>query len=252
MSDIFREVEEDVRREKAQKFWKAYGNYLIALAVLVFIAIGAWQLWQRHDQQAREKAATAFIAAQRITNPRDAANAFVDIARSAPKGYSQMARLSQANAMFASGQRADAIDLYKQIAGSDSGAIGNVARLRAAWAQADTATRGDLADWLAPLTQPGNAWRENALEVLAYADYRATDLKSAQKKYAELASDPEAPDALRARAKAMSAFLKNGGGINYGTVPPDVVPPPPQAAQQNKSPAAAATRGATMPAQPAK
>ena len=78
MSDIFREVEEDVRRERAEKIWKRYGAYIIAAGVLVFVGIGGWQLWQRYDRQEREKISAQFVAAQRISNPRDAANAFVD------------------------------------------------------------------------------------------------------------------------------------------------------------------------------
>jgi len=248
VSDIFREVEEDVRREKAEKLWKAYGGYLLVLAALSILGVGAWQLWERHEQQLNEAAAARFLAAQRISNPRDAASAFADVAGNAPKGYAAVARLSEAGAMFASGQQKNAIDLYKQIANDDSGPAGNAARLRAAWAQADSATRDQLAQWLAPLNQPGSAWRENAQEVLAYADYRAMDLKAARTKYAALAIDPEAPDALRARARAMSAFLKTGGAVTFGTVPPDTVPAP---TQPNATPPAAA-KGATPPAQPAK
>jgi hypothetical protein len=227
VTDIFREVEEDVRRERFEKLWKAYGNYIIAALVLVFVGIGAWQLWDRHEQQERAKVAATFIAAQRITNPQAAASAFVDIARTAPKGYATIARLSEAAAMFASGQQSSAIDLYKQIAKDDSGSIGMIARLRASWALADSASRNELEDLLKPLNQPGNAWRENAQEVLAYADYRAMDVKSAQAKYSALAVDPEAPDALRRRAEVMAEFLKNGGAVSYGTVPADAVPVPP-------------------------
>jgi hypothetical protein len=227
VSDIFREVEEDVRREKAEKFWKAYGNYILAVGVILFLGIGAWQLWQRHDQQEREKAAAVFMAAQRITTPQNAASAFADMAAGAPKGYGKVARLSQAGAMFAAGQQKEAIALFKDIATGDSGAVGAVARLRAGWAQADTLSRSELTDWLAPLDKPGSAWRENAREILAYADYRALDMKSAREKYAALAIDPEAPDALRARAKAMSAFLAGGGAVTYGTVPPETMPMPP-------------------------
>ena len=238
MSDIFREVEEDVRRERMEKLWKAYGNYAIAALVLLFAGIGGWQLWQRHDQQEREKVSDTFVAAQRISNPQAAAGAFVDLSRTAPKGYATVARLSEAGAMLASGQQSQAIDLYKQIAASDSGPIGSVARLRAAWALAETASRADLAELLKPLDQPGNAWRENAREVMAYADYRAMDTKSALAKYSELALDPDSPDALRARAKAMSAFLRNGGAVSYGSVPADAAPPLPQAG--NAAPQAAA------------
>ena len=239
MTDIFREVEEDVRRERIEKLWKAYGNYAIAALVLLFLGIGGWQLWDRHEQQERSRVAAAFIAAQRITNPQAAASAFVDIARTAPKGYARAAQLAEASAMFASGQQGSAIALYKQIAADDSGPIGMVARLRAAWALADSANRATLAELLKPLDQPGNAWRENAEEVLGYADYRAMDMKSALARYSALAVDPQAPDALRRRAEAMAAFLKNGGAISYGSVPADAVPTPPAAS------------GATPPATPA-
>jgi len=228
VSDIFREVEEDVRRERFEKLWKAYGNYAIVAVVLLFAGIGGWLKWEQYETKERQKVSDAFIAAQRITNPQSAASAFADLARTAPKGYAQVARLSQAGAMLTSGQRDGAIDLYKQIAKDDSGLIGAVARLRAGWALAETASRTELVELLKPLNQPGNAWRLNAREVLAYADYRAMDTKSALTKYAELAADPESPQGLRSRAQAMAAFLKNGGAVNYGTVPADAALPPSQ------------------------
>jgi len=239
VSDIFREVEEDVRRERLEKLWKAYGNYAIAALVLLFAGIAGWQFWQRHELEERQKFSDSFVAAQRITNPQAAASTFADLARNAPKGYSGLARLSQAGAMFASGQRDGAIELYKQIAKDDSGPIGSVARLRAAWGLAESASRADLADLLKPLDQPGNAWRSNAREVLAYADYRAMDTKSALAKYNELALAPEGPEGLRARAKAMADFLKNGGATSYGTVPPDAVAPNPVAEPNPPATAAA-------------
>jgi hypothetical protein len=229
VSDIFREVEEDVRRERFEKLWKAYGSYAIAALVLLFAGIGGWQYWQHHDLQEREKFSDSFLAAQRISNPQAAASTFADLARTAPKGYGALARLSQAGAMFASGQRPGAIDLYKQIAKDDSGPIGSVARLRAAWAMAESASRTELAELLKPLDQPGNAWRSNAREVLAYADYRAMDTKAALAKFNELALAPENPEGLRARARAMADFLKNGGATSYGTVPADAIAPGPVA-----------------------
>jgi len=250
VSDIFREVEEDVRRERMEKLWKAYGNYAIVLLALLFAGIGGWQFWQRHELAERQKVSDAFIAAQRITNPGAAAGAFVDIARTAPNGYSLVARLSQANAMLASGQGPGAIDLYKQIAKEDNGIIGAVARLRAAWALADTNKRTDLTELLAPLDQPGGAWRQSAREVLAYADYRAMNSKAALAKYSELALDPESPEALRARAKAMLQYLKNGGAVNFGSVPADAAPVPPEAA--NNPPQANASAAADGKKAPAK
>ncbi len=49
MSDIFREVEEDVRRERLEKLWKPYGDYVIAAGRGRLLGIGGYKLWQRYE-----------------------------------------------------------------------------------------------------------------------------------------------------------------------------------------------------------
>ena len=219
MSDIFREVEEDVRREKLEKFWKAYGDYVIALVALIILGIAGFELWQRYQASQRDKAAIAFAAAQRITDPRQAANAFADLAKTTPDGYRLLSRLEQANSMLAGGQRETAVAVYKEIADQDKGGIGAVARIRAGWATADTASRTDLQTLLAPLETQSSVWKPMADEILAYTDYRTHDLAKATTEFDALANSPTTPGALKSRARAMASFLKQGGDKNVGTVP---------------------------------
>ena len=235
LSDIFREVEEDVRREKLEKFWKAYGDYVIALAALIILGIAGFEFWQRYQANQRDKAAIAFTAAQRITDPRQAAQAFADLAKTAPGGYRLLAREEQANNMLAAGQRETAVALYKEIASEDQGGIGAVARLRAAWATAETAKRADLQTLLAPLETPASSWKPMADEILAYSDYRNHDLAKAAQEFDALTANPAAPGLLKQRAHAMADFLHQGADKNFGTVPPPgpahtpltgAVPPP--------------------------
>lgn len=229
MSDIFREVEEDVRREKLQKFWKAYGDYMIALAAVIIIGIAGWQLWQRYEAKQRDAASVAFTAAQRITDPKAAAVAFADLAKTAPKGYRLLARLEQAHSMLASGQRDGALALYKEIADEDKGGPGAVARLRQGWALADTNSRTDLETLLAPLRQPSSAWKQMADEILAYSDYHNNQIAKAATEFTALANDAGAPAQLRVRAKAMGDYLKQGAGKDFGSVPPPAPIPAPGA-----------------------
>ena len=229
MSDIFREVEEDVRREKLEKFWKAYGDYVIALAALVIVGIAGFELWQRYQTTQLNKASVAFSAAQRITDPRQAALAFADLAKTAPGGYALLAKLEQANSMLASGQRDGAVALYREVFDQDKGGTGAVARLRLGWALADTSSRGDLENLLAPLRNPGNAWKPNADEILAYADYHGNQTAKALAEFDALANDPNSPQQLKRRAQAMAAFLKQGGAKDFGAVPPPEPAPKPGA-----------------------
>jgi hypothetical protein len=227
VSDIFREVEEDVRKERLEKLWKTYGDYVIALIVLSVLGVGGWQLWLRYEDSQRTKAAGQFVAAQRITNANQAAAAFEALGKTAPSGYGQLARLEQANALALAGKNGDAVAIYKDIAAKDSGPLGAVARLRAAWMLADSTPRADLVTLLAPINADNNAWHEMAREVLAYADYKAGKTKEASDAFDALANDPESPDALKNRARAFAAFLHEGGAANYGSVPPTEPPPAP-------------------------
>jgi hypothetical protein len=227
VSDIFREVEEDVRRERLEKFWKSYGHWVIAFAVLVLVGVGGYQLWLRHETAERVKAGDAFVAAQRISDPAQAAPAFAKVAEDSRGTYRLLAQLSQANALHASGRMLDAVALYKQIAAADSGEIGAVARLRAAWILSANASRADLETLLAPLDTPTSAWRQLAREILAFSDYRGAKVKQASAEYHALAEDAQAPDGLRIRARAMAAFLDSGAGSDSGTVPPPQAPAAP-------------------------
>jgi hypothetical protein len=220
LSDIFREVEEDVRKEKLEKFWKAYGDYIIVLGALIILGVAGFEFWQRYQANQRDKASIAFQAAQRITDPRRAAEVFADLAKTAPNGYRLLSRVEQADSMLAAGQLQTAIDLYKEIANDDKGGAGSVARLRAGWAMADNSSRADLQAWLAPLQTPSSAWKPMADEILAYSDYRDHNIAKAAQEFDALANDPAAPGALQGRARAMVAFLKQGGDKNFGTVPP--------------------------------
>jgi len=247
LSDIFREVEEDVRREKLEKFWKAYGDYVIALAALIIVGIAGFELWQRYQANQRDKASVAFSAAQRLTDPRAAAAAFADLAKTAPKGYALLAKLEQANSMLASGQRDGALALYKEIMDQDKGGIGAVARLRQAWALADTASRSDLENLLAPLRTPGSSWKPNADEILAYSDYHNNQTAKAMAEFDALATDPNSPQQLQRRTRAIAAFLKRGGPKDFGSVP-SPAPTPAPGAVTPATPAAPAT--ARAPATP--
>lgn len=231
MSDIFREVEEEVRREQVEKLWKKYGDYVIAGVALVIIAVAGFQLYRVYEQREANKASVAYSAAEQMLDagqPGAVVPEFSALAKNAPGGYAKVARLAQADALFGSGERGAAIKLYEQIANDSDPYLGAVARLHAAWAIADGASRSEVESLLGPLTTPAGPWRSMAQEVIAYEDLRAGDNDGALRIYRQIASDPNAPSALLTRARAMKSFLGAGGDANFGTVP---APTPAQTAK---------------------
>jgi hypothetical protein len=238
VTDIFHEVEEDVRRERFEKLWKQYGDYAIAFVAAVIIAVAGYKFWQRYEYQQRVTASGAYLAAQDAANRGNAtaaAKAYAEIVRTAPSGYASVAQLAEADALYAAGKNAEALTLYKAIADKSRSPLADVARVRAAWILVETEPKASVESFLAPLTSPTSAYRFVAREILAYADYRAGALDQAQKAFEKLASDPNTPQSMHGRVNAMAIFLKAGGNKDMGTVPQPTAPAPagPQQGQTN-------------------
>lgn len=222
MSDIFREVEEEVRREQYQKLWKKYGNYAIAGAALIVIGVAGYQLWQQWDRSQREEASRQYHAAEQLADAgrlAEAENAFGKLAQEGPAGYAALSKFHQAAIMLASGKRDQALALYGQLAQLKDSNLAGVARLRMAWAQAEYTPREQLEKNLAPVMAPDSAWRQAALEVLAYADLRQGRRDAAVKEYEQLAADTKATQGVRDRSHAMAEFLKANPSVNAITPP---------------------------------
>lgn len=234
MSDIFREIEEDVRRDELEKLWKRYGDYVIAGAAALVIGVAAYKLWQFYETKQALKASNSYIAAMQLSegaNNAEAALAFGQIVKSAPGGYAVTAKLAQADTLAVSGKPNDAVALYKTIADKDKNELGAVARIRAAWVQADSASCGDQQTLLAPIDGPSSSWRFMAREILAYCDFRDGRMKQAEGEFDGLTHQSDAPTMLRQRAAAMVALIRTGG--DYGKVPPPAKPAADQEGQSN-------------------
>lgn len=241
MTDIFHEVEEEVRRERWEKLWKEYGDYVIAAAAFLVIAAAGWQLWLFYQHREQLRSSSEYLAAQQLLDSGQApaaAEAFGKLAAGAPSGYAQISRLQEAGALLSAGRTADAVKLYMEIANGGDDIPASVARIRAAWAVADTSSHADLEKLLAPLTDATSPWNPMAREILAYSDFRSGKIPQALAEYKKLSVEKGLPEALRQRTAAMATYLSAGGGQNYGSVP---VPPAPKPAAPAAAPSTAPT-----------
>ena len=222
MADIFREVEEEVRRERYEKLWKKYRDHITAAGALIIIGVAGYQLYRVYEQREENKASIAYAAATQMLDRGQAAAAapqLAALAKSAPGGYAAVAKLAEADALFSQGEKGDAIRIYQQIASGNDPYLGAAARLHAAWAIADSAPRSDVETLLAPLSDKSNAWHALAREVIAYEDLRNGNRTAALRAYRDIAADPDTPGGLKTRADAMARFINAGGDANYGSVP---------------------------------
>ena len=211
MSELFDEVDEEVRRDQLKKLWDQYSIYIVAGALLIIAAVGGWRGYQYLEAKKAAEAGIAFDKAVELSEQNkhaEAEAAFTDLAAKAPSGYRMLARL-RAAAEVATRDPQAAAKLYDDIAADRSvGATErDLAKIRAAGLSLETASYPSMLQRLEPATAPGATFRHTARELLALSAWRAGDTAAARQWLDLIANDGETPPSLRSRAEALQALL---------------------------------------------
>jgi hypothetical protein len=211
VSEIFREIDEELRRDNLLKLWKQYGRYVIAVVALLLVAAGGFAVWR--DHQAKERLAQSLrynsaLALVRQGKDADAAQAFAALGGEGG-GYGVLAEFDQAEMLAKSGDRKGAIAIYDRISGSGSydAPLRDMAVLQSVMQSLPDGDPQALVKRLEPLTTDGNPFRPSALDLTAALRLKSGDKAGALELYRKLADDLAAPQGVRARAAEMAAAL---------------------------------------------
>ncbi|MBU3890058.1 tetratricopeptide repeat protein [Methylosinus sporium] len=240
MSDIFHEVDEDIRRDKAANLWKRYQTPVIVGAFLVVVATGAYSFYESNRIKAAEGANVRFSAAAALATQgkgAEAVAAFEALAKDSPRGYATLARLRAAQEL-AHSDKAKAVAAFDAIS-EDKGVdklTQQVAKLRAGLILLEQGERQKMADRLGELVTANGPFRFTAQELLGLDALQDSDFNEAERVFKLILNDQEAPHAMRQRAGAYKALLEAA----RGAAPPPAAAP---AAGQDAAPAPAAPAG---------
>jgi len=211
VSELFDEVDEEVRREQLKKLWDKYSIVFIALMVLVVAGVGGWRGYQYLEGKKAAEAGAAFEKAAELSDQdkhADAEKAYTELAAKAPSGYRTLARL-RAAAEMAPGDVKAAAKMYDDIAADRS--IGaewqDLAKIRAAGLLVDSASYADMQQRLESSATPKSTFRHTARELLALSAWRNSDMTATRKWLDAINEDGETPPGLRSRAEALQALL---------------------------------------------
>jgi hypothetical protein len=207
--DIFDEVEEDLRAERAKHLWRRFAPAAIALAVLLVAAVGGYQFWRHRAAERAAAAAASLLAAGTQADKTQAAAALTAVAANAPAGVAALARLRAAGLKAETGDLAGALAEWNAVAADHSldRVYRDLASLNWVLHQIDRAAPDTLTPRLAPLMEEGAPWRASARELSALIDMRAGKADAAKVTLMALAGDLTAPEGVRARARDLLAGM---------------------------------------------
>jgi len=214
VADIFREVDEELRRENLEKLWKRYGKGLIALVLVLVLGVAGYQAWKIYDLRQRQDQSDRFAAALTLAETGDTDAAVAALGKlSDPSGggYAGLAALERARLLADGGDVEGAIALWDAIAADSALGAGfrDVATILSVLHQVDQGDPATLRQRLEPLAGEGASFRGSAWELMAVIDLRTGDRTAARGLYTKISDDRDLPASLRARAAQMLAALKD-------------------------------------------
>jgi len=211
VTDIFQEVDEEVRREQLKKLWERYGGYLIAACIVVVLGAGGWRGYEWWEAKQAAQSGAAFeqaVALAESGKHQEAAAAFAKLSADGTPGYRVLARLRQA-AELAGADRKAAVAAYDAIAADNRAGqvVQDLAAVRASFLLVDTAPYSEILRRLEPAAAVDRAFRHSARETLALSAWKAGDMSAARRWTETIMSDPQTPPGPRSRAEMLSELI---------------------------------------------
>jgi hypothetical protein len=201
VSDIFREVDEEVRREQLQKLWERYQSVVYAGIFLILAGVGGYRAYEWYETKRAAETGAAF----------EAESAYAKVAAEGTASYRDLARVRQA-AELAQRDAKLGIGAYEKIADDRSvdPAWRDLAGLRAGSLYIDAGSFNEARSRLEPLASEGRPYRYTARELLALGAWRAGDTAGAKRWFDLIVTDIQTPPATRSRIEMLSALVAAG------------------------------------------
>ena len=215
MSDIFQEVDEEVRREQLARLWQRYGHYLVALCVLILVGVGAWRGYEWWQTKQATQSGAAFeqaVALAEAGKHAEAEAAFAKLGADGTAAYRVLARLRQAAELARTDSKA-AVAAYDEIAADKHAGrvVQDLAAVRAGYLQVDSVPYAALLERLEPLTAADRPFRHSAREILALSAWKSGDMAAARQWTDAIMTDPQSPPGTRSRAEVLSELIAANG-----------------------------------------
>lgn len=204
MSDVMREIEDDMRQQRLQTFWIENRAWIVGGVILAIVMTAALSFWRQHTLDRNAQATYALFQAM---NKADEA-ALAKLAEEGAGAHGGMAGLLAAGLLAQKGDSEAAAKLYDKVAttrGLES-VYRDLAALLAAGQRLDTGNPAELHAALKPLTADKSVWRFSAMELQGLLYAREGKMKEAVDVLTTLSTSAQAPAEIRARATTLRAL----------------------------------------------
>ena len=242
MADIFEEVEEGLRQDRAAKLWKKYGVFAYLAAGLLIGGVALNEYLQHNRAQEINESAITFETgldeletqewqpAAETLSPL--VNEDVEISPLAANYLAQVRLQGSADA-------AGAVEALEAAANTET-PIGKMSLIKAAYLKSNSMSRADLESYLGSVAVEETAFGALAKELLAAKSAAEGDIERARTEFNELRFLANVPEGVQQRAvSALAALPAAAAPADAGATEETIAP---EAAETSDTPEGADTQ----------
>jgi len=201
MSDLLKEIMDDVHADRMGDAWSKHGKWVIYLAVSIVLVTAAVVYWNHHKRETAMNNTSQYFTAAELLAKGEASAAYALFDKmSLPQNstYYSLVLLKKAEALSLQGKHDEAKKLYGELADRNDlyGDVGKIFMKQA----------------MTPESKNDNALQFSRLEWAAWDSAAKKDNAKAAEQFAVLAKMESAPSTLRDRAAMMANYLKTKNG----------------------------------------
>jgi len=213
ISETFvKEVDENLRRDRINDFFKDYAGWLVVGLILFLAAAGGLIWYQQHRVELAEQHVEQLATIYKDIGSGNTAKVpqqLDDLSQSSSKAVRATALLTRAAFALQQNDPKLATAIYKKIAedGSLPEGYRNAALIRQTALEFDQLDPQQVIARMKPLAQAGNPWFGTASEMTALALIKQGKKKEAGQLFATIAKDKNVPQSLRDRSIQIAGSL---------------------------------------------
>ena len=212
MSELFDEIEAELRSDRLKAFWDRYGSTIIIALVAIVVLVAGTNIYSSYRTSQNIKASDryeALIMQIGDANQETSIQLISDFIQVENNGYGKIAAFHKARLLHQSGDTDAAVNAYDILSddGSLPSSLNALAELSAASLLVGSIKASELDARLQDLLSPDNAYRHSARELVGLAYFLSEEYLTAREIYDMALVDSELPESLRARIMIMRSLV---------------------------------------------
>ena len=210
MSDILRQVDEELRQDRLKILWKKYRIYIVGMLILIIGGVFGYQINKSVNQSYYEKTVEKYIAIAGIKNLNESIKNLSEIEGDNQLFISSIAKIKAANLLMENGNTEESMNKLKEIMNDDNSdkLVADIATYFYLMSNLNEINKDEINIYITSEREKNSSLKYLFKEAIAIKNLLSGDIDLSKEYFNDLSNDTNAPREIAIRASKFLDTLK--------------------------------------------